>query len=319
MDRRPPKHLEPPVTAAPTEPSRAEGPSKPGAADLQALAPGLYLVATPIGNLRDITLRALDTLKSADVIACEDTRVTRRLLSAYGIDRPLVSYHDHNADRMRPALMKRIGEGESVALVSDAGAPLVSDPGYKLVEGCVEAGLPVTAIPGASSVLTALQLSGLPSDRFLFAGFLPSKAGARRSAVAELAKIPATLVFFESARRLPDMLADLASALPGRRAAVARELTKLFEEVRRGDVGELARHYAEAGPPKGEVVVVLAPPTAEEAEAAESEVDRALSDALATMGTKEAAASVAAATGWSKREVYARALALSRERDDAPG
>jgi 16S rRNA (cytidine1402-2'-O)-methyltransferase len=273
-------------------------------------------VATPIGNLGDITLRALDVLRAADVIACEDTRVTRRLLSAYGIDRRLVSYHDHNADRMRPALLKRIGDGESVALVSDAGTPLVSDPGYKLVQACVEAAIPVTALPGASSVLMALQLSGLPTDRFLFAGFLPSKAGARRGAIAELAKTPATIVFFESARRLEETLADLAEAVPGRQAAVARELTKLFEEVRRGEVGALARHYAEAGPPKGEVVIVLAPSVEEEAEAAE--VDRALSRALQTMGTKEAAAAVAAATGWPKREVYARALAITRP-EHAPG
>ena len=227
-----------------------------------------------------------------------------------------MSYHDHNAERVKPALIQRMQNGDSVALVSDAGTPLVSDPGYKLVQGCVEAGIPVTAAPGASSVLTALQLSGLPSDRFLFAGFLPSKPGARRAAIAELVPTRATLMFFESARRLEGTLADLAAAAPGRPAAVARELTKMFEEVRRDEIAALARHYAEAGPPKGEVVIVFAPPSEHETEAAEADVDRALAQALETMGTKEAAAAVAAATGWPKRNVYSRALALATSRKE---
>jgi len=276
------------------------------------LAPGLYVVATPIGNAADITLRALDTLKRADAVACEDTRVTGKLMMIHGVSTPLVSYHEHNAARMRPVLIERMRAGEAVALVSDAGTPLVSDPGYKLVRECVAAGVGVTALPGPSAPLTALVLSGLPTDRFLFAGFLPNKQAARRGAIGELRGVPATLVFFESAQRLPDTLADLADLLGEREAAVARELTKLYEEVRRGPLPELAAHYAEAGPPKGEVVLVVGPPGAE-AEMGEADMDAALAEALGRLSVRDAAAEVAARTGRAKREVYARALELARE------
>ena len=276
------------------------------------LAPGLYVVATPIGNAADITLRALDTLRRADAVACEDTRVTGKLMMIHGVSTPLVSYHEHNAARMRPVLIDRMRGGEAVALVSDAGTPLVSDPGYKLVRECVAAGVGVTALPGPSAPLTALVLSGLPTDRFLFAGFLPNKQAARRTAIGELRGVPATLVFFESAQRLPDTLADLADLLGGREAAVARELTKLYEEVRRGPLPNLAAHYAQAGPPKGEVVLVVGPPGAE-AEAGEADVDAALTEALGRLSVRDAAAEVAARTGRPRRAVYARALELARE------
>lgn len=288
------------------EPNGRAGASKPSAA-----APrGLVLVATPIGNAADITLRALSVLAGTDVVACEDTRVTGKLLALHGVSASLTPYHEHNAAKVRPTLIRRLKNGESVALVSDAGTPLVSDPGYRLVRACLEEGIPVTAAPGASSVLTALQLSGLPSDRFLFAGFLPTKTVARRRALAEVAQVPATLVFLESAKRLEAALADMADVLGGREAAVARELTKMFEEVRRGPLAELAGHYAEAGPPKGEVTVVVAPPQAE-AEANEEEVERLLVEALASQSLRDAVDAVAAATGWPRRRVYACALALA--------
>jgi len=274
----------------------------------------LALVATPIGNLGDISERALETLRAADVIACEDTRVTGNLLSKFGIRRPILPYHDHNAERMRPRLLERLSRGETVALVSDAGTPLISDPGYKLVREASEAGLAITAIPGASAPITALILSGLPSDRFLFAGFLPPKSGARRTTLAELRNVPATLLLFETGPRLADSLADCHQILGDRPAAVARELTKLHEEVRRGKLADLAQHYQDAGAPKGEIVLVIGPPgTASEAP---MDVDAALSAALERMGVKEAATAVAAASGLPRREIYARALALSGRRND---
>ena len=272
----------------------------------------LALVATPIGNLGDISARALETLQHADVIACEDTRVTGNLLSKFSIRRPVVAYHDHNAERMRPALLERLSRGETVALVSDAGTPLISDPGYKLVREAAEAGIAVTAIPGASAPITALILSGLPSDRFLFAGFLPPKPGARRTTLAELKAVPATLLLFETGPRLADSLGDCRDVLGDRPAAVARELTKLHEEVRRGTLGALAEHYAGAGAPKGEIVLVIGPPS-QDADAA-MDVDAALRDALDRMGIKEAATAVAAASGRPRREIYARALALAGRR-----
>ncbi|HLN24236.1 MAG TPA: 16S rRNA (cytidine(1402)-2'-O)-methyltransferase [Patescibacteria group bacterium] len=275
-------------------------------------APGLYLVATPIGNLDDITLRALKILQGADVVACEDTRVTGKLLSLLGISAQLTPYHEHNAERARPALMARIREGGVVALVSDAGTPLVSDPGYRLVRACIEDGLMVTSAPGASAVLTALQLSGLPSDRFLFAGFLPTKQGARRAALAELSKVPATLVFYESPRRLDDCLPDMAAVLGGGRdAAVGRELTKMFEEVRRGTLDELAAHYSTTDAPKGEAVIVVGPPGAEAA-TSEADLDSQLRQAMTEHSLRDAAALVCAATGLPKREVYARAVLLTK-------
>ncbi len=274
-------------------------------------APGLYLVATPIGNMEDVTLRALAVRGGADVSACEDTRVTAKLLARHGIATPLLAYHDHNAERVRPLLLERLRRGEAVALVSDAGTPLVSDPGFKLVRAAIAEGLLVTALPGPSAALAALLLSGLPSDRFLFGGFLPPKAAARRRALAALAAVPATLVFFEGASRLAAALADMAKVLGDRPAAVARELTKIYEEVKRGRLGELARHYQAAGPPRGEIAVVVAPPQ-EEAPAQQGEVlDTQLEAALSTMSLKDASAAVAAATGLPRREVYARALVLA--------
>jgi 16S rRNA (cytidine1402-2'-O)-methyltransferase len=295
--------------SAGAQPSHLAAGSKPAA--------GLYLVATPIGNLDDITLRALKILTAADLIACEDTRVTGQLLRLLGIDGGrLTPYHEHNAERARPALLARLRDGAVVALVSDAGTPLISDPGYRLVGDAVAAGLPVTSVPGASAVLTALQLSGLPSDRFLFAGFLPVKSGARRSALAELAAVPASLIFYESPHRLADSLDDMARVLGAERpAAMARELTKLYEEVRRGRLADLAAHYAAAGPPKGELVLVIGPPAAAAAPTA-GELDQRLGQAMAEMSLRDAAAVVAAATGLPKRDVYARAVQLSRHAGD---
>jgi 16S rRNA (cytidine1402-2'-O)-methyltransferase len=280
--------------------------------------PGLYLVATPIGNAADITLRALTVLRSADAIACEDTRVTRKLMNAHGIGTPMISYHEHNAAKMRPILLERLRAGETIALVSDAGTPLISDPGYKLVRDCVAAGLPVTTLPGASAPVTALVLSGLPTDRFMFAGFLPPKSAARRASAHELASLRATLIFFESKERLAAMLTDLHTVLGNREAAVARELTKMFEEVRRGDLASLAAHYVENGPPKGEIVVVVGPPLEGSGAADEAAVDRALLVALERMSVRDAASEVAAETGWPRRQVYARALELGRAGADAP-
>lgn len=267
-------------------------------------------MATPIGNLGDITLRALDLLAGADAVVCEDTRNTRKLLAAHGLRARLVPYHEHNAERMRPRIMEHLECGEAVALVSDAGTPLVSDPGYKLVREALARGLPVTALPGPSAALAALLLSGLPSDRFLVAGFLPARAGARRRALGELAPVPATLVVFEAARRLPGALADMAAVLGPRPAAVARELTKLYEEVRRDALPALAAHYRAAGPPKGEVVIVVGPPERAGAPA-EDELDARLRAALEGASVRDAAAAVARATGLPKRRVYARALELA--------
>jgi len=275
---------------------------------------GLTLVSTPIGNLDDITYRAVKLLQSADLIACEDTRVTGKLLNLLGISgTKLTPYHEHNADKARPVLLARMKEGAAVALVSDAGTPLVSDPGYRLVRACLEEDIPVTSAPGASALLTALQLSGLPSDRFLFAGFLPNKDGARRSAIGDLAKVPSSLIFYESPHRLADSLEAMADLLPGREGAVARELTKLYEEVRRGTLAELAAYYKETGGPKGEVVIVVGPP-AEAPPATEEDVDAQLVRALETLSARDAAAMVAAATGLPKREVYARDVLLANQR-----
>lgn len=272
--------------------------------------PGLYVTATPIGNARDITLRALDLLSRCDLVLCEDTRVTAKLFAIHNIQAKTAPYHDHNAAEMRPRILKRLEAGEAIALVSDAGTPLVSDPGFKLVQEAVAAGHHVTTLPGASSVLAALTLAGLPTDRFFFAGFLSSRQEARRKELAELAAIPATLVFLESANRLAAVLADMAAALGGRQAAVARELTKKFEEVRRGTLGELAAHYEEAGPPRGEIVIVVGPPEKRAALCAH-EIDAMLENALSRASLKDAVAEVVAMTGLPRRDVYARALELS--------
>lgn len=272
--------------------------------------PGLYLVATPIGNLGDISLRALETLAAADCIACEDTRVTRKLTERYGIGTHLMSYHEHNADEALPKIIARLDQGQSVALVSDAGTPLISDPGYRLVRAAVEAGHAVTALPGASAVLAALSLAGLPTDRFFFEGFLPPKQGARQKRIAELLAIPATLVLFESGPRLGASLADLAAGLGPRAAAVCRELTKMHEEIRRDDLATLAAHYAEDAETRGEIVIVIAPPA--EVETADTDVDDMLRKALARVSVKDAVGEVALATGRARRDVYQRALELAK-------
>lgn len=276
--------------------------------------PGLYLIATPLGNLGDISARAVRLLQTLDLLACEDTRTTRRLCAALGIAAPkLVRYDDHADEAARAQLVAAIQAGQAVGLVCDAGTPLIADPGYRLVRAVRAAGLPVTAAPGPAAAITALILSGLPSDRFLFAGFTPRGVGARRSWLDEIKAIKATLVIYESPHRLVDSLADMAAAFGARDAAVARELTKTFEEVRTGSLAELAAHYAEAGAPKGEIVVVIGPPgegAAAPADETPHDVEALLRAALAAGSLRDAVASVARATGLPRREVYRRALAL---------
>lgn len=288
------------------------------AAEAEPLDPGLHVVATPIGNLKDVSFRALATLAAADAVLAEDTRVTRTLLMHYGITTPLVAYHEHSNAAVRERMIARMQAGESLALVSDAGTPLVSDPGFKLVQAAIDAGIPVTPIPGPSAVMTAIVAAGLPTDRFFFEGFLPQKSGARRNRLALLSQIPGTLVLFESPHRLSEMLADAAAILGGARpAAMARELTKLYETIRRGTLASLAETFAEEGNPKGEIVVVIGT-NPEEPDAAQTDagLDAALTTALARHSIKDAATLVAEETGQPRRAVYARALALSR-RDDA--
>lgn len=281
------------------------------AMDAAKAEPGLYLVATPIGNLGDITLRALEVLAGVDVIACEDTRVTRKLTERYGIETSLTPYHEHNAAEARPKLLARLADGQAIALVSDAGTPLISDPGFKLVRAACEAGHWVTALPGPSSVLAALSVAGLPTDRFFFEGFLPAKQAARQKRVAELANIPSTLILFESGPRLAAMLADLATAFGTRAAAICRELTKLHEEVRRGNLEILARDYAAGAESRGEFVIVVAPPADDDA--ISDNVDELLRQALKRVSVKDAVGEVALATGRPRREVYQRALILSKD------
>jgi 16S rRNA (cytidine1402-2'-O)-methyltransferase len=274
------------------------------------LSAGLYIVATPIGNLADVTLRALAMLAGADAILAEDTRVSRTLLTRYGIETPLSPYHEHNAAEARPRAIRRIAGGEALALISDAGTPLISDPGYRLVAEAVALGLPVTAAPGPSAALAALCLAGLPTDRFYFEGFLPPRRSARRERINALAAAPGTLIFYESPGRLADTLADLALELGPRRAAVARELTKLYEEVRRGALDKLAAEYAGGEAPRGEIVIVVGPAEAR-APISEDALDRDIIEALAKLSVKDAAAAVAAKHGLPRRRVYARALALA--------
>lgn len=282
--------------------------------EARPLEPALYLVATPIGNLADITIRALETLAGADILACEDTRVTRVLLDRYGIKQRSTAYHEHNANEAGPRLVAALVEGRSVALVSDAGTPLVSDPGYRLVERALEAGVKVVPIPGPSAVLAALTASGLPSDAFLFAGFLPVKAGQRRSRLEALRTTPATLIFFESPHRLADTLAEMENTFGGeRRAVVARELTKTFEELRRGTLAELAGHYSQASTPKGEIVVCVAPAPAETATV--EDVDGLLRSLAGEMPASKAAAEAAKMTGLAKPDLYRRLIELKAERD----
>ena len=277
------------------------------------LPPGLYLTATPIGNLGDITLRALSCLAAADVILCEDTRNTAKLAQRYSIRSPLKPYHDHNGAKVRPAVLEMLREGKVVALVSDAGTPLVNDPGYKLVQEALAEGFRVEMLPGPAAPVMALALSGLPSDRFLFAGFLPPKSVARKGVLQELGTVQASLIFFETAPRIQASLADIAEILPGRRVAIARELTKLHEEVLRGQPPELAADITKRGGLKGEITLVIAPPEAGAAAPETDELDEMLRDCLSRMGVKEVAAEIAARTGLGKRQLYARALALKDE------
>jgi len=272
--------------------------------------PGLYLVATPIGNLGDITLRALEIIAGADRLACEDTRVTATLLSRYGIKRRMFAYHEHNAEESGAALLADLQAGLSVALVSDAGTPLVSDPGFRLVGQAIEAGIPVIPIPGASAVLSALLASGLPSDAFFFAGFPPQKQGARRARLEELTRIPGTIVLFEAPHRIADSLADMAMVFGAeRQAAVCRELTKTFETIYRGPLSQLAADFADMERVRGEIVVCIAPPAAEAA-ASEADADTILTGLMAEMKPAKAAQEAARLTGLSRRDLYARALQL---------
>jgi 16S rRNA (cytidine1402-2'-O)-methyltransferase len=279
------------------------------------LRPGLYIVSTPIGNMDDISLRALDTLAGVDRIACEDTRHTGKLLERHGINARLLPYHEHNAEHMRPAIMARLTHGETLALVSDAGTPLISDPGYKLVRKVIASGIYVTALPGPSAALMALTLSGLPSDRFMYAGFLPPKSGARRKALGELAAINATLIIFESPRRLAASLADMTEMLGVRDIAVAREMTKLHEEVVRGDLAYLAAHYADISAPKGEIVIVVGPPAAPP-ELTDEFLDARLTELLQSASVRDAASQLAAESGLARRDLYTRALLLSGDKHE---
>ncbi len=312
------------------EPASAAGAPAPGsglapgsgplaqcaAAELARLASrplpaGLYLVATPIGNLGDITLRALSVLSRADIIYCEDTRHSRTLTTHYGIRTRLKPYHEHNAEEMRPRVMAEIAQGRAVALISDAGTPLISDPGFKLVRECATAGLHVESLPGPSATLAALTSSGLPTDAFAFAGFLPAKSAQRRSRILELKTLPVTIVLLEAPQRIAESLADLAAVLGPREAAVARELTKLHETVHRGSLPDLAA-VANAGEMRGEIAIVIAPPAA--AEASEEDIGAALSTALETMSLRDAAKAVSDALGVQKARVYDLGLDLKRRK-----
>lgn len=284
-----------------------------------ALESALYLVATPIGNLRDITLRALQTLAACDVIACEDTRSSRVLLQRYGIETRLTPYHDHNGPAARPALLERLASGQAVALISDAGTPLIADPGYKLVVAARQAGHKVVAIPGPSAVVAALSIAGQPTDQFTFAGFLPAKEKARRDAIAKLGRLPGTVCLYEAPSRLAASLQALAEGLGDeRQASVCRELTKRFETVQSGSLSELASHYRDQEEPRGEIVIVLAP--AVETELTQESVDDALRAALKTERVKDAAKLVSEAYNLPRRDLYQRALHLAGEKpgdDDA--
>jgi 16S rRNA (cytidine1402-2'-O)-methyltransferase len=270
------------------------------------LAPGLYVTATPIGNARDITLRALDVLRSADLIVAEDTRVTAKLLAIHAVRRPLSAYNDHNAARERPRILSRLRSGARVALVSDAGTPLVSDPGYKLVGAAIDEGLPVHTVPGPSAALAGLVLSGLPPDRFLFAGFLPTRSGARRRVLEELVGARATLIFFESAQRLAETLSDMREVFGEREAAIARELTKLHEEIRRATLSILIEECARSAPPKGEVTLLVSGSQSGESDLAF--LGPLLKSALAFMPLRAAVDLITAATKLSRSAVYDHAL-----------
>ncbi len=269
---------------------------------------GLYVTATPIGNLKDITLRALEVLRGADFILCEDTRVTGKLCQAHDIKPPLKRYDDHNGAEMRPFVLEQLREGAAIALVSDAGTPLISDPGYKLIREARDAGLKIHTVPGASALTAALSISGAPTDRFTFAGFLPSKTVSRRNALAEMKDTPGTLVFYETGPRLAGTLKDIAAVLGERTCAIARELTKLHEEVREGEVTELADDYEQGTIPKGEIVLIIHP--AEKKEITEDEVKAILLELLSDHSLKDAAQLAANDTGWPRKAVYSIALEL---------
>ncbi len=274
--------------------------------------PGLHLVATPIGNLADITLRALETLAGVDLIACEDTRITRRLTERYAITAELTPYHEHNAAQARPKILQRLAEGAAIALVSDAGTPLISDPGFKLVREACAAGHQVIAVPGASSVLTALSVAALPTDRFFFEGFLPAKEQARRTRLSELARIDSTLVLFESGSRVQETLTDLAAIMGGRDAAICRELTKLHEEIKRAPIAELAAGK-DTLETRGEFVLVIGPPPADAQTMGQDQLDELLRAQLQRDSVKDAVAHAVELSGRPRREVYARALELAKE------
>ncbi|BAM86209.1 putative methyltransferase [Bradyrhizobium oligotrophicum S58] len=274
--------------------------------------PGLHLVATPIGNLGDITLRALETLAGADLILCEDTRITRRLTERYGLAAELAAYHEHNAEAVRPKILRRLAEGAAIALVSDAGTPLISDPGYKLVREACDAGHAVTALPGPSAVLAALSVAALPTDRFFFEGFLPARQQARRTRLSELARIEATLVMFEAGSRVQETLADLADAMTGRQAAICRELTKLHEEILRGAITELAAHAAELET-RGEFVLVVGPPPRDAELMTDGALDALLKELLPRSSVKDAVMHAVELSRRPRREVYARALELAKD------
>ncbi|MCP5381146.1 MAG: 16S rRNA (cytidine(1402)-2'-O)-methyltransferase [Kordiimonadaceae bacterium] len=270
---------------------------------------GLYITATPIGNLGDITGRALDLLNEADLIACEDKRVSGKLLSYYDIKKPLISYHDHNAMSVMPRLIEELKSGKIIALISDAGTPLISDPGYKLVNECRNEGIMVTSLPGASAVLCALTISGMASDNFLFCGFLPAKTVARQKEIDRFSSVPTTLVYYESPKRILDTLKDLRTVLGNRPAAVCRELTKLYEEVQKGDLDYLIEHFEARQTPKGEIVIIIGQPAKNDQPV--DDLDDALRNALKTLSVKEAVAAVTYMSGRKRKEVYKRALELS--------
>ncbi|MCK5554799.1 MAG: 16S rRNA (cytidine(1402)-2'-O)-methyltransferase [Alphaproteobacteria bacterium] len=281
------------------------------------LPSGLYIIATPIGNIEDITLRALEILRKIDILACEDTRVTGKLTTVYNLPVQKIPYHDHNAEKMRPRLMDLLKKGKRVGLISDAGMPLISDPGYKLVKQCAAENIPMTCIPGATASLTALVLSGLPTDKFMFVGFLSSKMAARRTALAEIKAVPATLLFYETAPRLTKSLNDMLAILGDRPAAVARELTKKFEEVKRGSLSELVKHYQTQGNPKGEIVIVVGAACADQDEIwTEKDIDQLLLDMMDKegMSVRDASAFVAAKSGIKKKDIYQKALLLQQKK-----
>ena len=277
--------------------------------DAESLAPGLYVVATPIGNLGDITVRALATLAAAETVLCEDTRTSGKLMERFAIKTKLSPYHEHNAQKVRPAILERLQQGAAIALISDAGMPLVSDPGYRLVKEAVELGLPVTACPGPSAVLTGLALSGLPTDRFLFAGFVPQKQGERKRLFAEFEKLKATLIFFESPHRIVETLQDLGLALPGRQIAVTRELTKLHEEVLRGSAHEIAETLAARPAVKGEITLIVGPPLEDEA-VSDEVLAEAIAVAIQVMPASKAASEIAKRFNLNRSDIYQLILTM---------